>query len=263
MAEENTPQETPETKTTDVNPAPAPKVEATPAPTEKSALGITSLVLGIVGIVGSWIPILNNISFIIAILGVIFGAIGLRSVLKGTKAGKGITIAGFVISILACVIVLGTQSMYSKAIDDATNSISNNAKSNVSTDTSTKTSSEEEHSSAMNELNKMVGESTEEILKNDLTVDIPEYNIEYKNMFDRGNLKVTLTNRLSETKSFNVEIEAVDSSGNRIHDYNEYAYASELAPGQSQTVELFPSISEEDVEKYKNATFKVVKASEY
>lgn len=263
MAEEKTPQETPETKTTDASSAPAPKVEATPAPASKSALGIASLVLGIVGIVGSWIPFLNNFSFIIAIVGVILGAIGLRSVLKGTKAGKGITIAGLVLSILACVIVLATQSMYSKAIDDTMNSMTSNSSSSSSSSSSSDNSSSNSKDSATDKLNKMTGDATEDILKNDLTVDIPEYTVEESAYSTSGKLAVTLTNKGSETKTFSVELEAVDASGNRVSQTNGYATASSLAAGQSQTQEVFFAFGADDVAKYKDATFKIVKVSEY
>ena len=61
---------------------------------KKSGLGITALVLGIVAIVGSWVPILNNFSAFLAVLGAIFGIIGLVVIAKsnGAKGGKGIAI---------------------------------------------------------------------------------------------------------------------------------------------------------------------------
>lgn len=45
--------------------------------TNKSGLAIAGLVLGIVGVCTSFIPIVNNISFIMGILGAIFGIISL------------------------------------------------------------------------------------------------------------------------------------------------------------------------------------------
>lgn len=247
MADENTPQVTPETKATEEKVQDATKAGSTSSVANaKSGLGIASLVLGIVGIVGSWMPILNNISFIVAILGVIFGAVGLRSVLKGKKSGKGIAVAGLVISIIACVIVIGTQNMYSNAVKDATNSTSNDS------------------SSASTTLNKMSGDATEEILANDLTVDIPEYTIEQKTYGNNGYLNVTLTNKGSEAKTFSVEIEAVDSSGNRVSQYNEHATASNLAPGQSQTQQLFSAYTEDSIAKYQEGVkFKIIKVTEY
>lgn len=87
----------------------------------KSAMAITSFVLGIIALFTSFLPIINNLSFFLALLALIFGIIGFVGIKRGKKSGKGIAIAALVISILSCVIVLATQSMYSDAIDEATN----------------------------------------------------------------------------------------------------------------------------------------------
>lgn len=89
-----------------------------------SAMAIAGLVVGIIGLLGSAIPILNNVAFFIAILGLIFGIIGLVSVIRGKRRGKGLAIAAVVISVVAIVVVLATQSLYSSAIDEATDDTS-------------------------------------------------------------------------------------------------------------------------------------------
>ncbi|ETI82447.1 MAG: hypothetical protein Q618_VCMC00001G0028 [Varibaculum cambriense DORA_20] len=91
-----------------------------PTPQKKSGLGIASLVLGIIAIVGSWIPILNNISFLLAIIGLILGIVGIFSIRKGKVGGKGLTIAAVVINVIAIVIVICTQWVFGKALDEAT-----------------------------------------------------------------------------------------------------------------------------------------------
>lgn len=58
-------------------------MQPAPTPQKKSGLGIASLVLGIIAIVGSWIPILNNISFLLAVIGLILGIVGIFSIRKG------------------------------------------------------------------------------------------------------------------------------------------------------------------------------------
>ncbi|BDR55233.1 hypothetical protein KIMH_13440 [Bombiscardovia apis] len=83
-----------------------------------SAMAVSALVLGIIGLVLSFIPIINNLAFILAILGLIFGIVGWRaSGKKGHKKGKGLAIAGVVLSVLAMLITLGMQSSFSKALD--------------------------------------------------------------------------------------------------------------------------------------------------
>lgn len=92
----------------------------TTAPSSKSAAAIVGLVLGIVALLTSFMPFINNFSFILAALGLVFAVVGLAGVLRGKKVGKGMAIASVVVNVLAIAIVLGTQSMYSAAIDEAT-----------------------------------------------------------------------------------------------------------------------------------------------
>lgn len=83
---------------------------------EKKVLGILSIVFGAIALIGSWVPLLNNLSFIIAIPALILGIIGL---IVNRKNKKTLAIIGTILSIVAMAIVLWTQSIYGKAIDDA------------------------------------------------------------------------------------------------------------------------------------------------
>ena len=90
-----------------------------------SAMAIVGLVLGIVALVTSWMPILNNGSFFLALLGAIFAIVGLTATLRRTRSGKGLAIAGLVICIIACAAVLAAQQATSKALNDAVDSAKN------------------------------------------------------------------------------------------------------------------------------------------
>lgn len=87
----------------------------------RSVAAIVGLVLGFLAIVMSWMPIINNFAFVIGGIGLVFAIVGLVGVLRGKKAGKGLAIAALVVNVLSIAIVLGTQSMYSAALDDAAN----------------------------------------------------------------------------------------------------------------------------------------------
>ena len=87
-----------------------------------SGTAIAGLVLGIVALISSWIPIVNNFSFIIGAIGLVLAVVGVVGTVRGKRAGKGLAIAALVINIVACVVVLATQSAMSAAIDDATSS---------------------------------------------------------------------------------------------------------------------------------------------
>lgn len=85
-------------------------------PKTTSAMAIAGLVLGILALLSSWIPIINNLSFLFALLGLIFSIVGLVATSRGTRSGKGMAIAALVINIIACVVVLGTQSLFAAAL---------------------------------------------------------------------------------------------------------------------------------------------------
>ena len=67
-------------------------------------MGIASLVLGIVGLVFSFIPCLGTYGIFLTIPGIVFGAIGIAKAAKNNGAGKGLAIAGLVCSIIGSVI---------------------------------------------------------------------------------------------------------------------------------------------------------------
>lgn len=87
---------------------------------EKKVLGILAIVFGAIALLGSWIPILNNVSFVIAIPAVILGIIGL---VVNRKNNKTLAIIGTVLSVVAMAVVLMTQSMYGKALDEASKAV--------------------------------------------------------------------------------------------------------------------------------------------
>ena len=82
---------------------------------------ITALVMGILAIINSFIPFLNVISYIFAILAVIFGIVGIVK-----KAGKGLAIAGLVLGIISLILATAINAGTSTAIDEAINGDSSN-----------------------------------------------------------------------------------------------------------------------------------------
>lgn len=195
---------------------------------KKSGLANASLVLGIIGVVLSFIPIINNIAFVLGILAFVFGLITLIK-----RISKGKSIAGLVLGILAVIITLAMQSAVSDAIDEASN-----------------------------ELDKATGSSTEEVLKNDVSVNLGKFIVtEDEYGLTDTKLVVKVKNITDENKSYSIHVEAVDSNGKRIDD--DYVYADNLAAGQTQDFEIFNLIVDEKVDAMKNATFKIVEVSVY
>lgn len=81
---------------------------------ERKVLGILAIIFGGLALLGSWMPIINNFSFILAILALIFGLIGF---LVNRKRPKTLAIIGTVLSVVSIAIVLATQAMYAKSLD--------------------------------------------------------------------------------------------------------------------------------------------------
>lgn len=112
------------------------------------------------------------------------------------------------------------------------------------------------------DLDKASGNSTEEVLKNDVEVTLGNFEVEEGEYgLTNTQLKVNVKNKTSETKSFNIQIEAVDSNGTRIA--TDYIYANSLGAGQSQEFKVFEYVESEKLDSMRNATFKIVEASIY
>ena len=195
--------------------------------TQKSSLCTAGLVLGIIGVCTSFIPIINNLSFIIGILAVIFGLISIK------KASKGKMIATVILGILAIIITLSVQ----KTVADSLDALSE-------------------------DLDTASGENTEQVLANDVEVVLGDFEAttdEYG--LSDTKLTVKVTNKTNETKSFTIQVEAVDANGSRIN--QDYVYANNLTAGQSQDFDIFQFVSSDQIEAMQNATFNIVEASEY
>lgn len=195
--------------------------------TEKSGLCTAGLVLGIIGVCTSFVPIINNLSFIMGVLAVIFGLVSIK------KAGKGKMIATIVLGVLAIMITLNAQKTLSDSLDD------------ISKDLDTAT-----------------GKNTEQVLGTSVDVVLGNFEVTKKQYgINETKLPVKVTNKTNETKSFSIQIEAVSQEGTRIT--TDYIYANNLTAGQSQEFKVFEYVQSENLEKMKNAKFNIVEVSMY
>lgn len=198
----------------------------------KSGFATASLVLGIIGLCTSFIPIVNNLSFILVLIAIVFAIVSLAK-----RASKGMAIAGIIISVITMILVVNSQQFFADSIDAAVNEV------NDSIDT-------------------MSGANTDEVLKNNVDVEIGDFSVDTDSYgMTETVLPVTVENKSSETKSFDIQIEALDSDGSRID--TDYIYANNLSAGQSQDFKLFEYVEEEKLDAMKDATFKIVEASMY
>ncbi len=108
-------------------PAPAPQQSGPPTPAQakgSNGLATAGFVLGLLGFLGSWIPVLNILGIILAVVGAVLAAVGLaRS--KKVAAGKGLAIAGLVLGVLAVTIAVVINVAFVNAVDDAVDETTN------------------------------------------------------------------------------------------------------------------------------------------
>lgn len=202
----------------------------------KSGLAIAGLVLGIVAAATSFLPIINNGSFILAIVGLILSIVGLMGIRKGTKSGKGMAIAGLVLCLVAGAVVLASQAIYSAAIDSAVEQTNQS-------------------------LGKMTGDATDDILGTDVDVVLGDLSISKDGYgFVTSELPVTVTNLLDEQTTYWIQIEAVDATGARITD--DTVYVNDLGANQSTKLKAFSLVSSDDYDALKSARFNIISVSE-
>ena len=71
-----------------------------------NGLGTAAMVLGICGLVTSWIPVLGILGWAACGLAIVFGAIGLSKAARGTATNKGAATAGLILGIAGLVIAI-------------------------------------------------------------------------------------------------------------------------------------------------------------
>lgn len=204
-----------------------------------SGLAIAGFIIAILAVLGSWVPILNNVSFFFAIVSLILGVIGLMAIRKGKRVGQGLAVATIILSVLTFVVVLATQSFYGKVADEVGNSVNES-------------------------VNDFDGTNTDKLLETSVDVTLGEFvfNPGEEAEFtydDTTELPVTVKNKASEKASYTVKIEAVDADGARIAE--DTVYASDLNPGQSVSEKAFQYVEPSKLEALKTATFKILEVT--
>lgn len=81
----------------------------------KNGIGTAGFILALCAVVLSWVPVLGQILWL---LGLIFSAIGISKA-KKTGKGKGLSIAGLVISLIGVVIMILMFTVFAAAVGAA------------------------------------------------------------------------------------------------------------------------------------------------
>ncbi len=190
-----------------------------------SGMAIAGLVVGILALVSSWVPIINNFSFVLALIGAILAIVGVVSTVRGKKAGRGLAIAALVVNVVAIVVVLATQSAYSNAIDEATTtdvtSVSSTTDATTDEDGTTDEASGAAEADSASYTDLAIG--TVITLDNGLSVTVDSYQTGLTN-YDGSTVtcvSVRITNEGDEAQSFN-EYDWKGEDANGVQNYNTY-----------------------------------------
>lgn len=181
----------------------APSVSTAGKPST-SGMAIAGLVLGIVAIVTSFLPIINNVSFFLAFVGIILAIVGFVGIRKGKHSGSGIAIAGIVLGILSIIIVLVTQAMFSSALNAASDELTARSTPVAAQSQDASAASGSKAAEAVDYQNLSVGQTV--ALKSGLSVTVNSIETGLSN-YDGGEIvcaNVTYANSGSKSESFNV-----------------------------------------------------------
>ncbi|WP_020664323.1 DUF4190 domain-containing protein [Amycolatopsis benzoatilytica] len=100
----------------------APEYPPAPQPTApKNGLGTAGFVLGLVGLIFSFIPIIGVVAWPLVILGIVFSAIGFARARSGKATNQGLSIAGLVLSVIGLIIAIVWATVVTKAVNDVNN----------------------------------------------------------------------------------------------------------------------------------------------
>ena len=208
-----------------------------------NALALTGMILGVVALLLCLIPIVNGFALFLGVLALIFGIIGLVKTRDG-RPGKSMAIAAIVMSVLAGI-GFGVSTAIAVAAVDAMDQAVNEAADDLDED-----------------LGRMDGSGTDDILATDLAVDLGKFEAtEDEYGFVETRLPVTVTNKANEKFTYDIQVEAVDGSGKRIAD--DMLITSALGAGQSQDLDMFAFVHEETVDALKTAKFQIVEVSQF
>lgn len=101
------------------NYATPPAPSAQPAPARAgNGLATAGFVLGLLGFLGSFIPVLNIVGIAMGVVGAILAGFGLNRA-RTSASGKGLAISGLVLGVLALIIGVVVNVAFANAVDNA------------------------------------------------------------------------------------------------------------------------------------------------
>lgn len=175
-----------------------------------SGLAVAGLVLGVIAAGTSFMPVINNVSFFIGIVGLVLAIVGYRQTKSGAKKGSGMAIAGIVLCIVSIIVTLLVQAACSAALD----SVTSNGTGKVAGSATAASASGEPGSAQADTANMAVGQTVD--MDDGLSVTVNSVETGLVNYDDSPIACVTVTyvNNGNSNASFNVfDWKAEDADG--------------------------------------------------
>jgi hypothetical protein len=115
-----------------------PPAQGAPAPQENQnagkGLAITALALAIVSLLLCWVPIVNNLVFVLGLIALGFAIAATVITVKRKSKSKGMSIAALIISVVSIIGVIASQMFYASLIDSVAKSVEDAADGVVAVD---------------------------------------------------------------------------------------------------------------------------------
>jgi len=96
---------------------PGPTYQPVPAKA-RNGLATAGFVLGLIGLLGSFIPVINIVGIVIGVVGAVLAAVGLAKA-KKLGAGKGLAMSGLILGLLALIIGIVVNVVFAGAVSNA------------------------------------------------------------------------------------------------------------------------------------------------
>lgn len=111
-------------------PATPPQPPAQTAP-PRNGLGLAGFILGLIGILVSFIPVVGVVAWPLVIVGLVLSIVGFMRVNKGVANNKGLAIAGMVLSVVGLLAVIGNTLLAGVLFGAATDVVDESKKTST------------------------------------------------------------------------------------------------------------------------------------
>lgn len=104
----------------DGSPSPAPDVHK-----PVTAAGVSGLVVGGIALLLSWVPIVNNIAFVLAVFSTVLGIVAMVATRDtGRRSARWTATGTLVVTLVAVALTLTTQAFYARVLDEVADGVS-------------------------------------------------------------------------------------------------------------------------------------------